>query len=141
MKGRKLKSGLLMLGTLSLLSVAACDRPSTPDAPKPPSGATPPSPGSASPPPPTSSAPSSASDQMARAGGALDDAAITAKVKAGILAEPELKVLKIDVDTKEGRVTLTGSADSPEAAKKAEQIASTIEGVKGVENRLSVAKS
>ena len=158
MKRPHLRNGLLALSALALMSVAACDRPRSPDAPKPPSG-TPPSPSSgaspsapssagAPPPPsspsssPSSSAPSSGgSDQLARAGGALDDAAITAKVKAGILAEPELKVLKIDVDTKEGRVTLTGSADNAELVKKAEQVASAVEGVKGVDNRLSVSKS
>ena len=40
-----------------------------------------------------------------------------------------------------GRVTLSGSADSAEAVQKAEQIASTVEGVKGVENRIAVSRS
>jgi osmotically-inducible protein OsmY len=79
-------------------------------------------------------------EETAKAGQAIDDTSITAAVKAGILAEPGLKVLKIDVDTKDGRVTLTGSADSPDAVKKAEQIASNVNGVKGVENRLTVQK-
>jgi hyperosmotically inducible protein len=82
-----------------------------------------------------------AKDQAAKAGKAIDDTAITAAVKAEILAEPGLKVLQIDVETKDGKVTLTGSADSAESVKKAEQIASNVSGVKGVENRLVVAKS
>jgi len=80
-----------------------------------------------------------AKEQAARAGRAIDDTAITAAVKAGILAEPGLKVLKIDVDTKNGTVTLTGSADSPANVQKAAQIASNVEGVISVDNRLAVS--
>jgi hyperosmotically inducible protein len=74
-----------------------------------------------------------------KAGRALEDGKITAQVKAGILAEPGLKVLMIDVDTKEGKVTLTGSADSAANVQKAEQIASGVQGVKSVDNRLAIS--
>jgi len=74
-----------------------------------------------------------------KAGQALEDGKITAQVKAGILAEPGLKVLMIDVDTKEGKVTLTGSADSAANVQKAEQIASGVQGVKSVDNRLAIS--
>lgn len=74
-----------------------------------------------------------------KAGKAIDDTAITAAVKAGILAEPGLKVLKIDVDTKDGQVMLTGSADSAENVQRATQIATAIQGVKSVDNRLAVS--
>jgi osmotically-inducible protein OsmY len=80
-----------------------------------------------------------AREEGAKAGQAIDDGAITAKVKAGILAEPGLKVLAIDVDTKNGQVMLTGSADSADNVRKAEQIASSVEGVKSVDNRLAVS--
>ena len=81
----------------------------------------------------------SAKEQAAKAGQAIDDTAITAAVKAGILAEPGLKVMKIDVDTKNGLVTLTGSADSPENVQKATQVANGVQGVKSVDNRLAVS--
>ena len=77
--------------------------------------------------------------QTAKAEQAMDDTAITAKVKAGILTEPGLKVLKIDVDTKDGLVTLTGSADSAQDVQRATQIASNVQGVKSVDNRLAVS--
>jgi osmotically-inducible protein OsmY len=80
-----------------------------------------------------------AKEQVAKTGQVLDDTAITAAVKAGILAEPGLKVLKIDVDTKDGLVTLTGSADSSESVQRATQVASTVQGVKSVDNRLAVS--
>ncbi len=74
-----------------------------------------------------------------KAGKAIDDTTITAAVKAGILAEPGLKVLKIDVDTKNGEVMLTGSVDSSEKVERATQIANAIQGVKSVDNRLAVS--
>jgi osmotically-inducible protein OsmY len=78
-------------------------------------------------------------EASAQAGAALDDGRITAAVKAGILAEPGLKVMMIDVDTRDGKVTLTGSADSSANVQKAEQIASGVQGVKSVDNRLAVS--
>jgi hyperosmotically inducible protein len=42
----------------------------------------------------------------------IDDAEITTKVKAGILAEPGFKSLQICLDTIKGVVTLSGSVDS-----------------------------
>jgi osmotically-inducible protein OsmY len=81
----------------------------------------------------------SAKEQASKAGQAIDDTAITAAVKAGILAEPGLKVLKIDVDTKDGQVTLTGSADSVENVQKATQVANGVQGVRSVDNRVAVS--
>lgn len=81
----------------------------------------------------------SAREQTAKANQAIDDTAITAAIKAGIFAEPGLKVLKIDVDTKDGQVMLTGSANSVEDVQKATQIAHSVQGVKAVDNRLAVS--
>jgi len=80
-----------------------------------------------------------AKQQTAQAEKVVDDTKITAAIRAGILAEPGLKVLKIDVDTKDGMVTLTGSADSPASVERAKQIASNVQGVKSVDNRLAVS--
>src|ERR1017187_10242394 len=43
---------------------------------------------------------------------AIDDAEITAKVKAAVFAEPGLKTLQIGVDTVRSVVTLSGSVDT-----------------------------
>jgi hyperosmotically inducible protein len=80
-----------------------------------------------------------AKEQGEKASQAMDDTKITAAVKAKILTEPGLKVLKIDVDTKDGFVTLSGSADSDQDVQKATQIASAIQGVKSVDNRLAIS--
>lgn len=72
------------------------------------------------------------------AGEFVDDATITAKVKSAILASTELRLLRVSVETVDGVVTLTGSADSKTNIEKAENLASAVEGVTGVENKLAL---
>jgi hyperosmotically inducible periplasmic protein len=75
-------------------------------------------------------------EQGAKTGIAMDDAEITAKVKAAIFAEPGLKTLQISVDTVNGVVTLSGSVDSLPSSDRAKALASAVTGVNRVENRL-----
>ena len=70
-----------------------------------------------------------------------EDAAITAKVKAAILAEPGLKSLEINVDTNGATVTLSGKVDNADLRERAKQIASSTSGVKGVVDQLAVKSS
>ncbi|MGZ5032227.1 MAG: BON domain-containing protein [Usitatibacter sp.] len=74
-------------------------------------------------------------------GRAIDDAAITASVKTDLLKDPDLSVLKIDVDTKDGVVTLNGLAGNDEARKRAEKMASSVKGVKEVRNFLVIKRA
>ncbi|HEX3632096.1 MAG TPA: BON domain-containing protein [Casimicrobiaceae bacterium] len=69
---------------------------------------------------------------------AADDTAITAKVKAALIAEPGLKSTAIDVDTKDATVTLSGTVASNELRDRAKQIASSTNGVKNVVDNLIV---
>ncbi len=68
----------------------------------------------------------------------LSDSAITTKVKASLLTEKNLKSLGIDVDTKEGVVTLTGTVPSTVEKKQAEDVTRHIKGVKDVKNALAL---
>ncbi|MHB1293165.1 MAG: BON domain-containing protein [Sulfuricella sp.] len=77
-------------------------------------------------------------EQGAKAGVAIDDAEITAKVKAAIFAEPGLKTLQISVDTVKGVVTLSGSVDSLSGSDRAKALAAAVAGVKEVDNRLAL---
>lgn len=77
-------------------------------------------------------------EQSEKAGVAIDDAEITAKVKAAIFAEPGLKTLQISVDTIKGVVTLSGSVDSLASSDRASALAGAVAGVKEVENRLAL---
>lgn len=68
----------------------------------------------------------------------VNDAAITAKVKAAILAESGLSAFETTVTTSHGEVTLTGSADSQRSIDKAKEVAGAVAGVKNVENQLEL---
>ena len=85
-----------------------------------------------------SSAASATAGAMTKAGDAVADAAITGKVKTALLADTDVKGLKIDVDTKDNVVTLNGTADTQAHADKAVTIAKGIDGVKSVSSNLTI---
>jgi hyperosmotically inducible protein len=69
---------------------------------------------------------------------ALDDATITAKVKANLIADPEVNALQIDVDSVDGRVTLNGKAATAAQRAEAEKLARITPGVRHVLNLIQV---
>ena len=75
------------------------------------------------------------------AGDATADAAITAAVKTKLLADTKVGGLKIDVDTKDNIVTLTGPVHSVAERNEAVRLARTTTGVKRVVNKLVVEKA
>ena len=68
----------------------------------------------------------------------MDDAAITAKIKAEILADPMLKVLQTHVTTTDGVVLLRGELDSQQSIDRANEIAQAVKHVKSVTSELVV---
>lgn len=70
--------------------------------------------------------------------GKADDAAITASIAAEFVKDADLSAIKIDVDTKNGNVTLNGSAPTAAARDKATVLAKSIKGVASVSNKLTV---
>ena len=89
----------------------------------------------------TAPAPAPSADADRSAGQTVDDAGVTAKVKAALLAESGVDGTKINVDTFNGRVTLKGEVPNQGQIEKAMQVTKGIEGVKEVDNRLSVSAS
>lgn len=75
---------------------------------------------------------------MSKAGEMVEDGVITAKIKTALLADPDVKGLLIDVDTKDGVVTLKGTADKAVNSDRAVRIAKDTGGVKSVNNQLVV---
>ncbi len=73
-----------------------------------------------------------------KTGAYVDDSWITTKVKSQMVADKEVKAHNINVDTNQGVVTLTGTAESWEESNKAAQIARDIKGVRSVENDIQV---
>jgi len=68
----------------------------------------------------------------------MDDAAITARVKAEILADPVLKSSQVSVTTKGGVVRLSGIVDSNQSIDRALEITRGIKNVQATENNLVV---
>lgn len=68
----------------------------------------------------------------------IDDLTITATVSTGLAKDPDLSAIKINVDTKDGVVTLNGPAPSAAAKDKATDIAKQVKGVTSVNNQLVV---
>lgn len=79
-----------------------------------------------------------AKDAGSAVAGAADSASITAAVNAGLIKDSELSALKIDVDTKDGAVTLTGEVPNQVAKDRASDIAKAVQGVISVTNNLTI---
>jgi osmotically-inducible protein OsmY len=69
---------------------------------------------------------------------AASDTAITTKVKAGLVKEPNLDSLGIHVETEKGVVMLSGFVNSKEQADKAVKVAKGVEGVTRVKSAIKV---
>jgi osmotically-inducible protein OsmY len=68
----------------------------------------------------------------------VDDAVITAKVKASIFNEPNLKASEINVETYKGDVQLSGFVAQPADAQRAAEVARGVKGVTSVKNDIRV---
>ena len=95
--------------------------------------------------PSTGTNPSKTSEAVAGVKAAADkvgdkvaDAVITTSVKAELAKDTMLSMLKINVDTDNGRVALRGTAPSNEARERATTLAGAVKGVVAVDNQLTV---
>ena len=69
---------------------------------------------------------------------ALDDGAISLKVKTALAADPALSAAKIEVTTTDGVVRLEGPAPDAASKDRATVLASAPQGVRAVDNRLAL---
>ena len=79
-----------------------------------------------------------ASQAVKDASPVVADAGVTAAVKTRLLADPDVAGLRIDVDTKDKVVTLTGTVKAASQVAEAEKIARETPGVTRVVNNLKV---
>jgi osmotically-inducible protein OsmY len=70
----------------------------------------------------------------------IDDSLITGKVKAALVADPDLKATEINVETYKGTVQLSGFVASPDDIPKAVALARKVEGVKTVKNDMAIKR-
>lgn len=80
------------------------------------------------------------SSKNSSAGQSLDDAGVTARVKAKLLWNRHTDGLSVKVDTVNGVTTLTGHVDTDAQRDLAEQLTKNTSGVKSVKNSLTVTK-
>lgn len=72
------------------------------------------------------------------AGAYVDDSVITAKVKAALLKEPDLKSLDVSVETMRGEVLLSGFVKDEGQRQKALKVAVAVNGVASVKDAMVV---
>lgn len=91
--------------------------------------------------------PDKAKDQTEKANGKsalaqkFDDITVTTVVKSKLLKSDHVPGLTVDVDTRDGVVTLSGEVESSAAKNLAEQLAQNTDGVTKVHNHLTVKES
>lgn len=81
----------------------------------------------------------SAKNTAHKAGNKLDDAAINVAIHTVLADDSELSSMKTNVDVKNGKVWLKGTAPNMAAKKRATDIAKSVEGVTSVTNQLVVS--
>jgi hyperosmotically inducible protein len=68
----------------------------------------------------------------------VEDSSLTVTVRSAIFADKSLQSQHIKVETEDAAVTLTGVVDSPALRERAVEIASSVDGVAQVDDRLRV---
>ena len=86
----------------------------------------------------TATAADKTKDATSTARVAMADTAITTKVKAGLVKEPDLESLGIHVETEKGVVMLSGFVNSKSEADKAIKVAKGVDGVTNVKSAIQV---
>jgi hypothetical protein len=71
--------------------------------------------------------------------GTNDDATISTRVKIALLGDQQTQLLRLDVRTFQGVVTLSGPVPSAAAKQRAIAVARTIKGVKDVKSEITVS--
>ena len=82
-----------------------------------------------------------ASQEASKAGQQIEDAWITAKIQSKYFGNSDIKAREIDVDTKNGVVTLNGAVGTPAAREMAMNLARETDGVTRVVNNLKIDPS
>ena len=122
-----------MKKTLALLivaCVAACSEEAPKPAPKP--AAPPPQAAAPTPPPPPVVKPEPPKPDP--------NQELAARVKRALEGEAKIQAAAIDVQARDGRVTLWGTAATDAERRRAESVAKKVEGVASIDNQIKVVK-
>jgi hyperosmotically inducible periplasmic protein len=75
------------------------------------------------------------------AGQYVDDSTLSARAKAALIKDNNVKSSDFSIEVYQGNVTLTGVAQTPTESKLAEQDIRAIDGVKSVKNDVRIANA
>jgi hyperosmotically inducible protein len=78
---------------------------------------------------------------QATTGQVIDDATVTATVKAKLIDDTTTKAHQINVETQNGIVQLTGFADSMASKSRAGELARSVDGVAEVKNDIEIRQN
>jgi hyperosmotically inducible periplasmic protein len=123
---------LMLTSTLAgavLLAIAGCGKPADQAGMPAPNATTMPTPNATALPTPSTPL-----------GAAIDDTALTTKVKTALLGDASIKGLTVSVETIQGDVRLSGFVESQAQIDQALKVAKGVDGVKSVRNELSLKK-
>jgi hyperosmotically inducible protein len=82
----------------------------------------------------------SVKEGTATVGNTVDDGIVTAKVKAALLADADVKSFDIAVVTRKGEVQLSGFVDNQAQVNRAIEVARGVQGVQSIGNEMSIKK-
>jgi hyperosmotically inducible periplasmic protein len=71
----------------------------------------------------------------------LDDQTLTARVKSALFSDPNVSGFQVNVDSYKGVVSLSGFVDTAAQKSRAEDVARQVNGVRSVQNNLSVREN
>jgi hyperosmotically inducible protein len=135
----RMARAVTVAGALALLALAGCNRNEPPpvrsDAP--PASTAPGAAGNAPGSTGMGSGSTVAQDTPGMSGSAVGDTVVTARVKSALLADPLVKGLAIEVETRDGIVSLTGKVSGAAERARAMEITRGIDGVRSVTDGLS----
>ncbi|MBA3996022.1 MAG: transporter [Candidatus Accumulibacter sp.] len=81
---------------------------------------------------------SSGSAATTTVGTEIDDTVLTAKATSALLGDPDVKGFDIKVESRKGVLLLSGFVDNQTQVDRALEVARRVEGVKGVENGMTL---
>ena len=82
---------------------------------------------------------SQAREAASRVGGQMDDAQVTARVRAALAADRELQGARIDVETAQGTIVLSGQVPTLAAKTRAGELAGQVKETRQVRNEITIA--
>lgn len=82
--------------------------------------------------------PGTIAEKFAASGDPAADATLAVRVKTALIVEPSIKGMNIDVESKDGVVSLFGTVDNLANRDKLTQVASAVEGVRSVLNNVKI---